>query len=94
MATGDETILQSLRRPCVPGALVEIIIGLDPKRDQAEIEALALPILTKKFLAMSLIPRYEARGFEVLEQEVLGPSEWPTPRTTWAKPLQVAPGEC
>ena len=71
-ATGDETILESLRRLCVAGALVEIITGLDPKRDQAEIEALALPKLTKEFLEMSLVPRYEASGFEGLEQEVLG----------------------
>ena len=88
MATADEAVLRSLRRLCAPGALVEIIIGLDPKRDQSEIEALGLPTLTDEFLEMRLVPRYEASGFEVLECGVLAPEEWPKLRTSWAKRLQ------
>jgi hypothetical protein len=42
VATGDEVVLRDLRRLCAPGALVEIVIGLDPERDRSEIEALGL----------------------------------------------------
>lgn len=92
VATGDEAVLRSLRRLCAPGALVEIIIGLDPKRDRSEIETLGLPALTDEFLETSLVPRYEASGFEVLEQGVLGPSEWPKLKTSWAKRLHGGAG--
>ena len=88
IATGDEVVLYNLRRLCTPGALVEIIIGMDPNRDQSEIETLGLKPLTPEFLERTLVPRYEASGFEVLERGVLGPSEWPELRTSWAKRLQ------
>jgi len=92
VATGNETVLRSLRRICALGALVEIIIGLDPKRDQSEIEALGLKPLTNEFLERTLVPRYEASGFEVLEKGGLAPSEWPKLRTSWAKRLQGGEG--
>ena len=87
VATGDEAVLRSLRRICVPGALVEIITGLDPERDHAEIEELGLKPFTNKFLETTLVPRYETVGFEVLENGVLFPREGPKLRTTWAKRL-------
>ncbi|MFN8454702.1 MAG: methyltransferase domain-containing protein [Anaerolineae bacterium] len=92
VAIGDEVVLRSLRRLCAPGALVEVIIGLDPERDQSQIETLGLKPLTDEFLETSLIPRYEANGFEVLEKGVLRPSEWPDLETSWAKRLQNSPG--
>jgi hypothetical protein len=92
VATGDEAVLRSLRRLCAPSALVEIIIGLDPNRDRAEIEALGLPPLTPEFLERTLVPRYEASGFEVLEHGVLGPAEWPKVKTSWAKRLRGGTG--
>jgi 16S rRNA (adenine(1408)-N(1))-methyltransferase len=92
VATGDEAVLPGLRRLCAPGALVEIIIGLDPNRDRVEIEALGLPPLTPEFLERTLVPRYEANGFEVLEHGVLGPAEWPQVKTSWAKRLRGGTG--
>ncbi len=87
VVTGDETVLRSLRRVCAPGALLEIVTGLDPERDQAEIAALGLEPLTPDFLETTLVPRYEALGFEVVEKGVLTPTDWPTLNTTWAKRL-------
>ena len=92
VANGDEAVLRSLRRICASGALVEIIMGLDPERDRSEIETLDLKPLTPEFLEMTLVPRYEASGFEVLEKGELGPSSWPQLRTSWAKRLQGRAG--
>lgn len=92
VATGENAVLRGLRRLCAPGALVEIIIGLDPERDQSAIETLGLELLTPGFLEKTLVPRYEASGFEVLEQGVLGPAEWPKLTTSWARRLQGSPG--
>jgi hypothetical protein len=44
--------------------------------------------LTPEFLEMTLVPRYETSGFEVLEKGLLSPSEWPKLKTSWAKRLQ------
>jgi 16S rRNA (adenine(1408)-N(1))-methyltransferase len=92
VATGEDAVLAGLWRLCAPGAFVEIIIGLDPERDQSEIETLGLELLTPEFLQRTLVPRYEANGFEVLEQGVLAPSEWPELTTSWAKRLQGGAG--
>ncbi len=87
VATGDAALLRSLRRVCAPDAMVEIVIGIDPKRDQAEIAQLGLPALTKEYLENTLAPRYEANGFEVVEHGVVDAGEWPKLRTSWAKRL-------
>ncbi|MBI1878593.1 MAG: methyltransferase domain-containing protein [Chloroflexi bacterium] len=88
VATGDETALRSLRRICASEAMLEIIIGLDPERDQSEIASLGLTPLTPEFLEMTLVPSYEAVGFEVSERGILAASEWPKLKTSWAKRLQ------
>jgi hypothetical protein len=92
VATGDETVLRSLRRVCAPGALLETVTGLDPERDQAEIAELGLPPLTPEFLETTLGPRYEAAGFKVLENGVLAPAAWPKLNATWARRLHGSAG--
>lgn len=92
VATGDEAVMHSLWRICAPGALLEIIIALDPERDKSAIEALGLKLLTNQFLELTLIPRYEASGFEVLEAGTFAPSEWPEIDTSWAKRLSGSHG--
>jgi hypothetical protein len=67
---------------------LEVVIGLDLARDKSAIEALGLKSLTNEFLERTLIPRYEASGFEVLEKGVFAPSDWPKLRTSWAKRLR------
>jgi 16S rRNA (adenine(1408)-N(1))-methyltransferase len=92
VAIGDKTVLRGLRRICAPGALLEVVIGLDLARDKSAIEALDLKSLTDEFLEVTLIPRYEASGFEVLEKGVFAPSDWPRLETSWAKRLQGGAG--
>ena len=88
VATGDIAMLENLRRLCAPEALLEIVIGLDPSRDQTEIERLGLTPLSIEFIDKQLVPNYEAAGFDVTERGVLGASEWPEFNTSWAKRLQ------
>lgn len=92
VASGDGAVLRSLRRICAPGALIEVIMGMDPERDQTEIEALGLKLLTPEFLESTLVPRYTAAGFEVLEHGVLAPEAWPKLKTSWAKRLRGSTG--
>ena len=87
VATGDVSIIQNLRRICSPEALLEVVIGLDPVRDQSEIERLGLPSLSLEFIDESLIPNYAAAGFEITERGILPASEWPEFNTSWAKRL-------
>jgi len=84
VATGDSAVLASLRRICAPGALLEVVIGIDPERDHAEIERLGLQSLSLSLLAS----KYEAAGFNVLESGALAASDWSTLRTSWAKRLK------
>ena len=90
LALGDEAVLRNLRRACAPGAWLEVVIAIDPERDRAEIERLGLSPLSIEFLETTLIPRYRAADFEVVEYGSLPPSEWPQLQTSWAKRLRGA----
>jgi 16S rRNA (adenine(1408)-N(1))-methyltransferase len=88
IATGENKVLQNLRRVCSGGAMLEVVIGLDPERDQSEIERLGLTPLSLEFIDNELIPKYAAAGFETIERGILSASEWPELNTSWAKRLQ------
>ncbi|HUP49471.1 MAG TPA: methyltransferase domain-containing protein [Thermoanaerobaculia bacterium] len=88
VATGERGVLDNLRRICAPGALLEVVIGLDPERDGGEIERLGLPSLSTSFIDSVLAPRYEQAGFDLVERGVLPASEWTRLRTSWAGRLR------
>lgn len=86
--SGDPDTLNNVRRICAPGALLEVVIGIDPVRDRAEIERLGLPTLTRDYLATQLIERYQSCGFEVVEYGILTAAQWSELDTSWARRLQ------
>ena len=88
VATGDDLVLKNLRRLCKPGARLEVIIVVDPERDQSELKRLELPELSAKYLKSELALRYESNGFEVVDCARLSSSNWPEIKSTWAKRLQ------
>lgn len=88
VALGDEAALRSLRRIAAPESVLEIVLGIDEERDRTEIERLGLPPLTEEYLRKTLIPKYEAAGFETLKSGVLTPAEWSRLETSWARKLQ------
>lgn len=88
VATGDIATLQNLRRIAARGALLEVVIGLDPARDRSEIERLGIPPLSLEFIDETLVPQYKAAGLEIIERGMLPASEWPEFNTSWAKRLR------
>ena len=84
VATGDVALLKSLRRICSTGALLEVVIGLDPLRDRSEMERLGVTQLSLEMIDRVLVPNYAAAGFEVFERGVLTASI----NTSWAKRLE------
>lgn len=92
VATGDRRVLQNLRRVCSPGALLEVILGLDPERDRTEMERLGLEPLSVAFIDSILTPRYRKEGFEVMDRGVLPEEDWLRLQTSWAKRLRGGGG--
>ncbi len=88
VATGDPKILNSLRRICATGCLLEIVIGIDSVRDKTELERLDVPELTPIILHSFLIPKYTAAGFCLLDHGRLQPEQWSKLETSWARKLQ------
>lgn len=88
VAMGDVALLRNLRRICSEGALLEVVIGIDPARDQSEIDRLGLTSLSIEFMDEQLVPNYAASGFEIIERGIIAASEWPEFNTSWAKRLQ------
>jgi len=88
VATGDEVALRNLRRLCVPGALLEIIVGLDAERDRAELERLQLSQFSVDRIDSVLIRGYCRAGFEITESGERLPADWPDLQTSWARRLQ------
>jgi 16S rRNA (adenine(1408)-N(1))-methyltransferase len=87
LALGDAAVLGNLRRICAPDARLEVVIGMDPERDRAELDRLGLEPLSAAFIDSVLAPRYRSAGFEMLDRGVLPSSEWAKLRTAWAKRL-------
>lgn len=92
VATGDVEVLRGLRRVCSPGAVLEVIIGLDPARDHSEVERLGLRTLSAEYIDSVLRRNYRAAGFEIFERGVLPPSQWPNFKTSWSKRLKGGVG--
>ena len=88
VAAGDRAVLENLRRICAPGALLEVVIGIDPERDRSEMERLGIQPPTISAIDSVLVVKYKEAGFEVIERGVLPASEWIKLETTWAKRLR------
>ncbi|HVR42105.1 MAG TPA: class I SAM-dependent methyltransferase [Thermoanaerobaculia bacterium] len=88
LASGERATLANLRRLCAPGALLEVVIGIDPDRDRTEIERLGLRSLSPRWIEAVLIPRYREAGLDVIEHGTLDASEWGKLQTSWAKRLK------
>lgn len=88
VAAGNRQTLQDIRRVCADGALLEIVIGLDPERDRTELARLSLPPLTVEHVDSFLAHRYREAGFEMRERGVVPASAWPELQTSWAKRLK------
>lgn len=92
VAAGDPLILGNLRRISAPGALLRVVIGMDPNRDRTELERLEIEPLSLAMIDAALAPRYLEAGFEILERRALSASDWAQLETSWAKRLRGAGG--
>ena len=88
VATGEIEVLRNVRRICSTGALLEVVTGIDPERDQSEIERLGLTPLSLELIDTVLAQKYAAAGFLITERGILAASEWPEFETSWAKRLK------
>lgn len=88
VATGDASVLRNLRRTCLSGAMLEILIGIDPERDRSEWKRLELLPLTLSYIDSVLRASYKCSGFEIQERGILSLAEWAKLETSWAKRLK------
>jgi len=86
--TGRQDVLANVRRICTVGALLEIVLGLDPVRDAAELERLEITPIDIPFIDRVLGPLYLSSGFSIVERGILPGVEWSKFHTTWAKRLK------
>ena len=88
IATAEISALKNLRRICSSGALLEVVIGLNPFQDRSELERLGITDLSLQQIDEVLAPKYSQAGFEITERGILPASEWPEFNTSWARRLQ------
>ncbi|MGH9946243.1 MAG: methyltransferase domain-containing protein [Pyrinomonadaceae bacterium] len=84
---GERKILGSLRRIAAQSCLLEIIIGIDPERDESEYARLELPVLNLEHFRKIADSRYDTVGFRTVEIRELSFKEWRKIETTWARKL-------
>jgi ubiquinone/menaquinone biosynthesis C-methylase UbiE len=92
VASGDRKVIGSLRRIATNGCLLEIVIGLDPHKDETEIARLELAALSDALLKAKIIPQYRSAGFEIIEHRRLEYNEWRQIESSWARRLQDSTG--
>lgn len=88
VATGDEALLKNVRKICVPGALLEIIVGIDERRDITELHRLGIDDIASTFNYESLNDSYQASGLTIREFGKFAPGTWPDICTSWAQKLK------
>lgn len=84
---GEPAILANLNRICAPGALLEVIAGVDWERDAKELERLGITELSVGFVRAVLAPRYQDAGFAIREVGEGSPKDWTRLHSSWAKRL-------
>lgn len=89
IASGDARILGGLYRISAPGCLLEAVIGIDPARDQRELERLGIPDFSVEYVQTTLAARYEAARLKVKEAGVLETGEWTRLHSSWARRLSA-----
>ena len=80
-------LLHSVRRLCVSGAALTVVLGVDPERDRAEVLRLRLPALDGAHFDGALAEGYLAAGFSVTSVRALTAEQlarWPS---SWSKRL-------
>lgn len=92
VATADGNVLNSIRRIAAPGCLLRITIGVDPERDQTELNRLNIPEITFDYLESVLLLQYRTAGFSIIEHRELNANEWSRLETSWARRLQPNAG--
>ncbi|MFN2578923.1 MAG: methyltransferase domain-containing protein [Pyrinomonadaceae bacterium] len=85
---GDSAVLRGLHRISTAGCLLEVVIGIDPDRDRAELKRLSLPSVSPDYLKNVLAPNYEAAGFHLRESGAIAPGDWSHFECSWARRLK------
>jgi 16S rRNA (adenine(1408)-N(1))-methyltransferase len=92
VVTGEEAALRSIRRICAPEAELEVVVGLDPSRDAAEMARLGIPAVSLEYIDRVLRTQYASAGFSIREYGCLDRSQWSKMSTSWAKRLNAPSG--
>ncbi|HEY8225342.1 MAG TPA: methyltransferase domain-containing protein [Pyrinomonadaceae bacterium] len=88
VASGDEGVLQGVRKICAGEALLEIIVGLDDSRDRSELNRLGLERFSVELIDSVLLSKYREAGFEITERGCIPAGQWPEFKSSWAKRLK------
>jgi 16S rRNA (adenine(1408)-N(1))-methyltransferase len=88
IVNGAPQVLENIKKICAPYANLRIMMALESRTDQSEIERLALPEVTKEFVESFFVPHYKAVGFHKIQTRWIPFSEFSTLPTTWARRLQ------
>ena len=88
VANSESDVLQALRRVAAPECQLEIVIGIDPERDRAELARLGIENISDEYLRRVMAEKYAKAGFAVKEHGELERSKWSAFETSWARKLQ------
>jgi 16S rRNA (adenine(1408)-N(1))-methyltransferase len=84
----NPAVMNQLRRICRNGALLNVIVSIDPVRDRSEIERLNLPALHLHYVQQVLTPAYKKSGFYMMETGILSEIQYSSLKSSWARRLR------
>lgn len=87
VANGDQRILALLSRSMISHGRLTVTMGIDPRRDHAELDRLGIPQIGLDYLGSTLKACYQEAGFRMVECRELAISEWSRIETSWARKL-------
>jgi 16S rRNA (adenine(1408)-N(1))-methyltransferase len=90
VAAPDTGVLAAIRRLAAPECRLELILGIHPERDQAELKRLGLTVLTDPDHKSRLVTDYSRAGFQLIDAGSLTAEECRSLDSMWAKRLSTS----
>jgi 16S rRNA (adenine(1408)-N(1))-methyltransferase len=87
VAVGEPKVLESLRNILAPLGSLNVTIGVDPTRDQAEMVRLGIKKLDIAYIDSDLRTAYDSAGLEIRDRREISMPEWSQLETSWARKL-------
>ena len=84
---GEDTMWDSLKRLCMKGAFIDVLVNSQPEIEEAELNKVGIPEINNSYLTETMIPKLGKKGFRLICIENVEKNNLKNYPSNWAKKL-------